>query len=110
DYEMTLTELLSGARDYVIVDDHMRDLLKKELRSTNPDPAAFKQFATVRVALSPAALRSLEAGPAMDPGTPDIAVPFVSSSAERPGAAATAQASGSTIAPPAQPPAAASPP
>jgi hypothetical protein len=87
DYEMTLTELLSGARDYLIVDDHMRDVLKKELGSTNPDPAAFKQFATLRVALSPAALRSLEAGPAMDPGTPDIAVPFSSSASDRPGAA-----------------------
>ena len=91
DYEMTLTELLSGARDYLIVDDHMRDVLKKELGSTNPDPAAFKQFATVRVALSPSALRSLEAGPAMDPGTPDIAVPFSSSASDRPGGAATAQ-------------------
>jgi hypothetical protein len=91
DYEMTLTELLSGARDYLIVDDHMRDVLKKELGSTNPDPAAFKQFATVRVTLSPSALRSLEAGPAMDPGTPDIAVPFSSSASDRPGGAATAQ-------------------
>ena len=109
DYEMTLTELLSGARDYVIVDDRMRDVLKKELGSTNPDPAAFKQFATVRVALSPAALRSLEAGPAMDPGTPDIAVPFLSSASERPGGAATAQASAPTIVPPPQPPPAAPP-
>ena len=109
DYEMTLTELLSGARDYVIVDDRMRDVLKKELGSTNPDPAAFKQFATVRVALSPAALRSLEAGPAMDPGTPDIAVPFLSSASERPGGATTAQVSAPTIVPPPQPPPAAPP-
>jgi len=87
DYEMTLTELLSGARDYVVVDDQMRDVLKKELKSTNPDPSAFKQFSTVRVTLAPAALRSLEAGPALDPGTADIAVPFVSSAAERPAVA-----------------------
>ena len=110
DYEMTLTELLSGARDYLIVDDHMRDVLKKELGSTNPDPAAFKQFATVRVALSPAALRSLEAGPAMDPSTPDIAVPFSSSVSDRPASGATAQAAATTKVPPAQPPAAAAPP
>lgn len=63
DYEVTLTELLSGARDYLIVDERMRDVLRTELASANPDPAAFKQFATSTVALSPAALRSLEAGP-----------------------------------------------
>ena len=107
DYEMTLTELLSGARDYLIVDEHVRDTLKKELTSTNPDPSAFKQFASVRVALSPSALRSLEAGPAVDPGTPDIAVPFLSSAPEQSGAArsASAQAAATTIVPPAQPPA-----
>jgi len=63
DYEITLTELLSGARDYLIVDDRMRDALQAQLASVNPDPSAFKQFANASVALSPAALRSLEAGP-----------------------------------------------
>lgn len=63
DYEITLTELLSGARDYLIVDDRMRDALKAQLASVNPDPSAFKQYANASVALSPAALRSLEAGP-----------------------------------------------
>lgn len=106
DYEMTLSELLSGARDYLIVDDHMRDVLKKELGATNPDPGAFKQFATVRVALSPTALRSLDAGPAMDPGTPDIAVPFQSSASERQAAPAAEAATApvSAAAPPAPPP------
>ncbi|MDB4877114.1 MAG: Double zinc ribbon [Gemmatimonadetes bacterium] len=63
DYEITLTELLSGARDYLIVDDRMRDTLRSELGAVNPDPTAFKQFASATIALSPAALRSLEAGP-----------------------------------------------
>ena len=72
DYEITLTELLSGAREYLIVDDQMRDALRAELATTNPDPTAFKQFATSTVALSPAALRSLEAGPAA-PTTPQRA-------------------------------------
>lgn len=63
DYEITLTELLSGAREYLLVDERMRDVLRAELASANPDPAAFKQFATSTVALSPGALRSLEAGP-----------------------------------------------
>lgn len=63
DYEITLTELLAGARDYLIVDERMRDVLRQQLEATNPDPSAFKQFATATVALAPAALRSLEAGP-----------------------------------------------
>jgi len=76
DYEITLTELLSGERGYLIVDEHMRDVLKRELATPNPDPSAFKQFDGSRVALSPAALRSLEAGPD-DPTTPlrPVAVP-----------------------------------
>src|SRR5690242_9021437 len=79
DYEITLTELLTGARDYLIVDDQMRDTLKKELTATNPDPSAFKQFARSRVALSPSALRSLDAGPSVDPSSPDVALPFAPS-------------------------------
>src|SRR6185437_12444516 len=63
DYEITLTELLSGARDYLIVDERMRDVLRQQLEAANPDPSAFKQFATATVALAPAALRSLEIGP-----------------------------------------------
>jgi len=74
DYEITLTELLSGSRDYLIVDDLMRDRLRSELASKNPDPTAFKQFATATIALSPSALRSLEAGPD-DESTPRPAPP-----------------------------------
>jgi hypothetical protein len=115
DYEITLTELLTGARDYLIVDEHMRDVLKTELASNNPNPSAFKQFASLRIALSPAALRSLDAGPAVDPGTPDIAMPFVSSTAEQPArapvasSAATATEQASKTIPPAAVPAAAVP-
>src|SRR5690242_7072811 len=49
DYEITLTELLSAARDYLIVDDQLRDALKQELAATNPDPSVFKEFARSRV-------------------------------------------------------------
>jgi len=72
DYEITLTELLSGARDYLITDESMRERLRAELASKNPDPTAFKQFATMTVALSPNALRSLDAGPD-DDSTPPVA-------------------------------------
>jgi RNA polymerase subunit RPABC4/transcription elongation factor Spt4 len=75
DYEITLTELLSGAREYLIVDESMRERLRSELTSKNPDPTAFKQFATSTVALSPTALRSLEAGP--DDGSTPLAVDSV---------------------------------
>lgn len=66
DYEIALTELLSGARDYLIVDDRMRDALVAELASVNPDPSAFKRFPNATVALSPSAVRTLEVGPNED--------------------------------------------
>jgi hypothetical protein len=62
DYEITLTELVSGSRDYLIVDDQLRDTLGAALGEVNPDPSAFKQFAQAVVALSPSALRSLDIG------------------------------------------------
>ncbi|HEU4988319.1 MAG: zinc ribbon domain-containing protein [Gemmatimonadota bacterium] len=57
DYELTLMQLLSGARGYLIVDDRMRDALTRELQSPNPDPGAFREFADAQVGLSPAALQ-----------------------------------------------------
>lgn len=75
DYEITLTQLLAGERGYLIVDDRMREILKAELASANPDPTAFKQFAPARVALSPTALRSLTIGPEEGPG-PGSSVPI----------------------------------
>lgn len=91
DYEITLTELLSGSRDYLIVDDSMRERLRSELANKNPDPTAFKQFATATVALSPTALRSLEAGPD-DESTP-LAVNVPRAAAETPMATAPVNAS-----------------
>jgi hypothetical protein len=92
DYEITLTELLSGARDYVIVDDQMRDALRAELETSNPDPTSFKQFASASVALSPTALRALEAGPAESttPPRPTV-VPTPSSRLTSPAASFTAE-------------------
>jgi hypothetical protein len=87
DYEITLTELLAGARDYLIVDDSVRAALTAQLGSVNPDPSAFKQFAGATVALSPNALRSLEAGPD-DPSTP-LRTPAVPAAERSPALAAT---------------------
>ena len=93
DYEVTLTELLAGERDYLIVDDRMRDKLRQELSAVNPDPAAFKQFANSTVALSPAALRTLEAGPTdevLPPRTAMVPTMAPVSAAEAPVARPTA--------------------
>ena len=60
DYEMRLLELLSGARGYLVVDDRMRDSLRRELEAPNPDPGAFREFATSQVSLSPDAVREVE--------------------------------------------------
>jgi hypothetical protein len=111
DYEITLTELLSGARDYVIVDDVMRDTLQKELKAVNPDPSAFKQFASASVALSPNALRSLEAGPD-DTSTPlrTVSVPTIESTRPTMPPAAASAAAPAAAPPPAPAPPAAPPP
>lgn len=63
EYEITLTELLAGARDYIVVDEQTREALRADLGSMNPDPSAYKRFAGTTVMLSPTALRGLEVGP-----------------------------------------------
>jgi hypothetical protein len=40
DYELRLMELLSGAREYLTVDDRMADVLRRELESPHPDALA----------------------------------------------------------------------
>jgi double zinc ribbon protein len=62
DYELVLLQLLSGARDYLVVDDQMRERLARELASTHPDPGAFREFSTSQIALSPAAVRRVQSG------------------------------------------------
>lgn len=117
DYEITLTELLSGARGYLIVDDQMRDALRAELESVNPDPTAFKQFASARVAISPAALRNLSIGPVEDTSSAANSVSTSSAPppAPRPAAppqparAAAAPAAAPVVAPPAVAPQRAAP-
>jgi hypothetical protein len=69
DYELTLLELLSGARGYLVVDDRMRDTLRKELASGNPDPSVLREFAAAHVALASDAVRRLDTPDARDGGT-----------------------------------------
>jgi hypothetical protein len=110
DYEITLTELVSGSRDYLIVDDQLRDTLGAALADVNPDPSAFKQFAQAMVALSPSALRSLDIGldesAALSPATPPQPVePRTAPAPPAPRAAAPAERPRQRpAAPPAAPP------
>jgi hypothetical protein len=93
DYEITLTELLAGTRDYLIVDDQMREALRKQLSMPNPDPSAYKQFGAATVTLAPKALHSLAIGPDEDSLTRGSSSPGASPAAAAPGAPRPAQAS-----------------
>jgi hypothetical protein len=109
DYEITLTELVSGSRDYLIVDDQLRDMLGAALAEVNPDPSAFKQFAQAVVALSPSALRSLDIGldesAAPPPASPTPAEPHAAPAPSAPRAAAPSERPKQRpAAPPAAPP------
>jgi hypothetical protein len=61
DYEIAVTRLLSGERDYLMSDPEMRDKLQAELASPHLDTGAFREFAGARVSLAPEALRRIRA-------------------------------------------------
>jgi hypothetical protein len=67
DYEITMLELLGGNHGYVIVDERMREALRAELTSRNPDPGAFRQFPEGQVTLSHTAIQRLDATPSAPP-------------------------------------------
>jgi hypothetical protein len=54
-YEMVLMELLTGARDYLDVDERLRDELGKELMSGHPEPSRVREFADAHVSVNAAA-------------------------------------------------------
>src|SRR6476619_1789198 len=85
DYEIAVSRLLSGERDYLLADQAMRDKLVAELKSGHGDPGAFREFAASKVSLAPAALRRLRALPASgapedsaEPAAPAPAQPAIS--------------------------------
>jgi hypothetical protein len=53
EYELTLMQLLSGARGYLEVDERLRDVLSKELTTPSPDPARLRDVADAEVKVSP---------------------------------------------------------
>ncbi len=61
DYEIAVTRLLSGERDYLMADPEMRDKLEAELASPHFDTGAFREFAGAKVSLAPEALRRIRA-------------------------------------------------
>ena len=89
DYEIAVSRLLSGERDYLLTDQSMRDKLKAELQSGHGDPGAFREFAASKVSLAPEALRrirALTASGGEEPASPATAAP--SSAAAEPSPAA----------------------
>jgi hypothetical protein len=88
EYELTLMQLLSGARGLIAGDDEMQRALRAELESPNPDLTAFRAFATSMVSLAPEALRALEAQPLVRSTGPSAAAP------ERPPATAQVEMAG----------------
>lgn len=73
DYELTLLELLSGARGYLIVDERMADTLQRELAAPNPDAGVFRQFSTSQVSINPDAVAGVAPGAAETPRVADAA-------------------------------------
>jgi hypothetical protein len=61
DYEIAVSRLLSGERDYLLADQAMQDKLRAELLSGHGDPGAFRDFASSKVSLAPEALRRIKA-------------------------------------------------
>ena len=56
DYELALMELLTGARGYLVVDQKMRDVLKAEQTTSNPNTARIRDFASSEARRSTPAL------------------------------------------------------
>ena len=65
DYAHALTRLLAGERGYLFADDLLQDDLRAELKSPNPDLAAYRAYLTARVTIAQEPAR--KAGESMPP-------------------------------------------
>jgi hypothetical protein len=61
DYEIAVSRLLSGERDYLLADQSMQDKIRDELTSGHGDPGVFREYASAKVSLAPEALRRIKA-------------------------------------------------
>lgn len=59
DYEMAMTRLISGERNYVRADQETQDRLRKELSSPHADPGLFREFAASRISLVPESVQRM---------------------------------------------------
>src|SRR5215467_14034347 len=99
EYELVLLQLYSGAREYLVVNDEMRERLAHELSAANPDPRVFREFSTSRVALSPAAIRRFESGAVTESALVGAATTASATEPAQRAAPQRAPASGSSTAP-----------
>lgn len=75
EYELALSQLLSGARALLSGDPDMQSAMRRELESPSPDLAAYRAYATSLVSLTTEPLRDLMLRP-----MPDAARPSASAS------------------------------
>lgn len=71
DFELTLCRLLAGERSLVGGDDIMRETIREQLASNNPNTAIYREFAASKVALVADAVRRIESGGV--PASPPLA-------------------------------------
>lgn len=68
DYEVALCRLLTGERGYLGVDESLAATVRRELATSNPNTAIFREFAASRVAITPTGARIVDAWPAEENG------------------------------------------
>jgi hypothetical protein len=68
DYELALLRLLAGERGYLMGEAGMQEAVKRELQSSNPNTALFREFAAARVSLTSEASRRVDQ---LSSGAPD---------------------------------------
>jgi len=71
DYEIALCQLLAGERGYLMADPALTETMRRELSTSNPNTAIFREFAASRVSFAPNAQRRFdEMGGALSNATP----------------------------------------
>lgn len=60
DYEIALCQLLAGERGYLMADPALTETMRRELSTSNPNTAIFREFAASRVSFAPNAQRRFD--------------------------------------------------
>lgn len=60
DYEIALCQLLAGERGYLVADLALTETMRRELSTSNPNTAIFREFAASRVSFAPNAQRRFD--------------------------------------------------